>query len=214
MSTDYLPGNDAKLQVWLSNFTNVAGVNQAALGLNATDITSLTSAQSAFSYTVSTFTAQQASFHAASKSKATTRKSTVTTIRTVVRKIQGYPGVSAALKASLNINPHDGKRTHTPPTQPLSLVATPDSSGVNSLKWKRNGNSRTTNFLVEATTGAGKPFAVVGNTTKAKFDHTGQTPGVMMTYRVTATRADASSLPSLPVTVYGVGTTLVLDKAA
>ena len=44
--------------------------------------------------------------------------------------------------------------------------------------------------------------------------YTGQTPEMKAPYRVLAERADMSSLPSLPVTVYGSPVTLVLQKAA
>ena len=105
--------------------------------------------------------------------------------------------------------------SHSEPTaQPTSLLASPDSSGVNSLAWNRNGNKPATTFVIEAMLGASTTFEQIGTTTKTRFDHTGQTPGVKATYRVTAERADISSLPSQSVTVYGSPVTLTLQKAA
>ncbi len=46
------------------------------------------------------------------------------------------------------------------------------------------------------------PTALVGQTTRGKFDHTGVTPGQPLAYKVVAARAPQLSNPSLPVTVY------------
>ena len=62
--------------------------------------------------------------------------------------------------------------------------------------------------------GAATTSEQIGTTPKTRFDHTGQTPGVKAVYRVTAERADMSSIPSQSVTAYGAPVTLVLQKAA
>ncbi len=214
MPDDYLPNNDAEFQLWLANFVTVAGANTAALGLLPADVTALSGAQSTFGGNLGQMKAMQASAKAAVATKITSRKAINNQVRTLVRRIQGNPAVSVALKNQLVINPRNTPKTHTPPAQPTSLLASPDTSGVNSLAWNRNGNKPSTTFVIEAMLGASTTFEAVGTTTKTRFDHTGQTPGMKATYRVIAERADMNSLPSQAVTVYGSPVTLVLQKAA
>ena len=216
MPDDYLPSAGAEFQLWLANFVTVAGANVAALGLLPADITALSGAQATFSGNLGQMKAMQASAKSAVANKDTSRKTVNNQVRSIVRRIQSNPAVTVALKNQLVINPRNKPKTHTPPAQPTSLLASPDSSGVNSLAWNRSGNKPTTTFVIEAMTGTATTFEQIGVTTKTKFDHTGQTPGVKVTCRVTAERADMSSLPSQSVTVYGAPTTLTLtlQKAA
>ena len=214
MPANYLPNPDAEFQLWLANFVTVAGANVAALGLLPADITALSGAQATFGGNLGQMKALQASAKAAVATKDASRKTVNNQVRSIVRRIQSNPAVTAALKNQLNINPRNTPKTRTPPAQPTYLLASPDSSGVNSLAWNRNGNKPNTTFVIEAMLGASTTFEQIGTTTKTKFDHTGQTPGVKATYRVIAERADMSSLPSQSVTVYGSPVTLVLQKAA
>ena len=216
MQNDYLPKPDAAFQLWLANFVSVAGGNVTALGITAADVTALSGAQATFSGNLGQVKTMQAAAKSAVSAKDGSRKTANAQVRSLVRKIQGNPAVTVALKNQLNINPRNTPKTHTPPAQPTQLLATPDVSGVNRLNWNRNGNKPTTTFVIEAMSGAATAFEPIGTTTKTKFEHTGQTPGVKVTYRVVAERADMSSVPSLPASVYGAPTTvtLTLQKAA
>ena len=64
--------------------------------------------------------------------------------------------------------------------------------------------------------GSATSFVVVGDTTAQRFAHTGQTPGVTVTYRVTASRAKMKSAPSQTAAVYNHSPAafLTLSKAA
>jgi len=72
----------------------------------------------------------------------------------------------------------------------------------------------TTTFRVEMMLSEGKEWIFVGNTTKTKYEHTGQTPGVTIYYRITATRADMESEPSQTVSVYAPSAQTALRLAA
>ena len=131
-------------------------------------------------------------------------------VRPLVRRIQNNPGVSDSLKAQLGINVQAPVRNKTAPIMPAAVQATPHAVGVNALKWSRTGNKTTTQYVILAKTLTGDAratddtgWSIVGQTTRAKFVHAGVTPGVPMAYKVMAARADQSSLPSLPATVYG-----------
>ena len=87
-------------------------------------------------------------------------------------------------------------------TQPLALVASADGNGNIELRWKRNGNSAGTTFLIEYRLTATAAWSILGSTTKAKFFHT-SAPGSYIEFRVTAQRADNESLPSTSVVLWG-----------
>ena len=177
-------------------------------------MTALAGYQGGYGTSLNVMTTAKANLRSATKGKNGAMKGLTTEVRALVRKIQGNPAVTVALKASLGINTRDTPRVNTPPTKPTSLVATPDGAGINSLTWNRNGNKSGTVFVVEVMTGGATSFTFVKNTSKTKFDHTGQTPGATATYRVTATRAAMSSQPSAPAVVYPSAPKLTLQLAA
>ena len=214
MPTDYLPKPDAAFQAWLANFVAVAVANKEQLALTTQDVTALNGVQSSFAANFAALKTAQAAAKGATSTKDASRKGANNEARLLVRRFQSIPTLNATLKNQLGINPRTNKPTHPDPAQPTKLTVTPDASGVNRLQWNRAGNKPTTTFVIEAMLGAATSFEQIGTTTKTKFDHTGQTPGVKATYRVTAERADMSSLPSQSVTAYGSPVTLVLQKAA
>ena len=215
MSSDYLPRGKKELSAWIANFNTTASAQMASLGLTAADITALNGVQTNLNTSIAGVTTAKASLKAAAQTETVATKSLNNTVRGIVRRIQSNPAVTSTQKAQLGINPRTNIRTKTPPTTPTELVGEGFSTGVNSLKWKRNGNIAGTVFLIEAQTGTGN-FSAVGSTLTTKFEHKGQTPGAKIAYRVTASRGGLLSVPSLAVTLYGTPTDMLvfLSKAA
>lgn len=206
---DYLPAKDLQLQQWLANFVLVATLNETALGLTTADITPISTDQGFFQSAMTQITNTKTAFEGAVKSKAVIHKTLVKDVRALVKKIQSNPNVTVVLKSQLGINATGGTRTKTPPVTPTTLVATPQAIGINTIAWKKAGNKTTTQYVVYAkplTAGAkvsdASGWIMVGQTTRSKFDHIGVTPGQPVAYKVAAARADQTSLPSVPVTVY------------
>ena len=214
MSNNFFPDADAAFQAWLANFVSVAGANREQLALTTQDMTALNGVQSTFITNFAALETSKAATKGATSAKNGSRRNANNEVRLLVRRFQSIPGLSSTLKNQLGINPRTAKPTRTDPTQPTKLTVTPDASGINSLQWNRNGNKPNTTFVIEAMLGAATTFEQIGTTTKTKFEHTGQTPGVKATYRVIAERADMSSIPSQSVTAYDPPITLVLQKAA
>ena len=225
MSTDYIPGSKPAMQIWAANFVSVCSANQATLGLTSSDMMTLTGLQSSFVSGVAGVKTAKQALKAAVANETLVTKSFTGDIRGLVRRFQTNPAVLAPLKESLGINPRNTPKNRTPPVTPTGLAVEGASTGVNTVKWKRSGNKPSTIFRIQAQVGTSTQFVEVGSTAALTFDHTGQTPGVKVAYRVVAYRAKQASVPSTQVVVYNggasagatTGTTapaLTLQKAA
>jgi len=111
--------------------------------------------------------------------------------------------VSSSLIEQAGFNIDEGGRTSSAPNSPTDLVVTGTSDGVNHLKWKRNGNLHGTLFFIEAKIGNSDAWAIIDTITGSKYDHTNQTPGVKVQYRIRAKRGNAESTASNVAVVYG-----------
>lgn len=207
--SNYLPDKDKDLEAWLENFEGVAGDNLIALGLVAADLTDLSANTAGLSSGLSNIIDLKAQLERAVAEKDGFRRSAESEVRGIVKRIQAKPGVPDGLKVQLGINVKSPVINRTPPVQPAALLATPQADGTNTLKWHKNGNKTTTQYVVLAKTltngvsvSSDADWTMVGLTTKAVFQHQGVTPGVPMAYKVMAARAGLSSQPSLPATVY------------
>lgn len=120
----------------------------------------------------------------------------------MVRKIQANPSVTSDLKKKLGITAKDTNPSPINPIAPKDLLANPNANGTNKLSWDRNGNPQGTIFIIEAQEQPGLPWTFVGTTTKSVYEHTNQTPGKTLYYRVRAQRTDVTSEPSNDAVVY------------
>lgn len=198
----YLPAKDSDLQYWATNFLTVANANLPALGLVAADLTGITADKTSLDTSITNNKAKQAEAKAAADSKKTSRKKFETTARLLVRKIQANPSITSDLKKKLGITAKDTNPTPINPIAPKDLLANPNANGTNKLSWDRNGNPQGTIFIIEAQEQPGMPWAFVGTTTKSVYEHTNQTPGKTLYYRVRAQRTDVTSEPSNDAVVY------------
>lgn len=173
------------------------------LGFSPADVKNLEGCVTEFADSVSSVNAGKTAFEAAVAAKQTTRGLTETEVRELVRRIQANPNVDNAIRVSLGITVKSDVRTSTAPATPTDVLVQPLASGVNVLTWNRNANKPNTQFLIECKAPTADAWAFVAVTTRMRFSHTGQTPGAPFLYRITAQRAEQSSLPSEPVMVYG-----------
>ncbi len=204
MPQDYIPSSDLDYQAWLLNFVTVANANLAALGLVAADMTPVTTAKTPFDAAIPDVVTKQKALSQAVQNKLAVRKTSVTSVRAVVRKLQANPAVTNALKAQLGITVKDTNPSPSAPVPPTDLVAHGLDSGTNMLTWKRNGNKSSVQFVIEAKIGTATDWTLVDVTTVTKYAHTNQKPGVKAIYRVRARRSTSISNPSNEAVVYGV----------
>lgn len=201
--SNYLPANDLALQAWLNNFKTVADANAAALGLSTAELGLLDADVPAFVTSLSTLETRKRALESAVIAKDTQRIATVAVVRGLVKRIQANAAVPDTLKRSLGISVPSSVRTKTAPTTPADVMVQPYASGLNLLRWNKNGNKPTTQYMVECKPAVGGAWQFVGQTTATKFPHTGQTPGQAQMYRAIAQRSGMTSAPSEAVMVYG-----------
>ena len=213
---NYIPTIEQNRVAWFNNFVTVATANVTLLAFTPGDMTALNGTVGGYNTAVNIGITSRTAYHASTKSKIAANKTVTANVRSLVRRIQSNPAVTPALKTQLQINPRTTPRTKTAPIAPTGLLATPDADGTNTLTWNGNGNKARTTYLIEALIGSATTFAFVGDTTAQRFAHTGQTPGVTVVYRVTASRARMRSAPSQTAAVYNhsPAPALTLLKAA
>jgi hypothetical protein len=191
---DYIPNSDTIFQDWLGNFISVANANLVALGLIAGDISPLSTDKTTFDMAITDLEAKKAIMKAATQAKDTVRESAEQKARALVKRIQAKADVTNALKAQLQITvPGSGSATPPVPYVPMNLVANTVGSGSYELTWKRNGNTNSINFIIEALFAGSSAFVQIFSTTKTSHIHSGNAPGAKISYRVKAQHGDIFS---------------------
>ncbi len=150
---DYIPRGDADFNAWQANFVTYANDNLADLGLVLPDMIPITSAQSAWTPSLTDHVAAQANAQSACATKNANRTVLETAIRALVRRLQASPSVSDAEREALGITVADSGATAaaTPATRPICQVDA------------RQRLQHTIEFADEATpTRKAKPAGVMG----------------------------------------------------
>lgn len=200
MSYVKIPDQDSLYQQWIENFATVAAANAVALGLDTGDTSVMTALSNVFetAYNTSQTSKLTAKSHVAAKDTA--RANSQGVFQMYAKQINANAGVTNALKASLGITV--APSTSGPVVVPTELTVIGYETGVNALAWKRNGNAKGTAFIIEVKPVDGGVWTMITTCTNLKFDHTGQTPGVRLAYRVSAKRGSSQSVACAPVVVY------------
>ncbi len=197
------PAKEAQLPIWSATFATNLATYKTQLGITDPDIANINALLATFNTALGNLNNAKKAQTSATQSKKAAQKALVTAERALIRRVPASPGATTAIRVALGINKRTGQRTKTPPTIPTEVVATTSADGVNTIKWNRNANKPATTFRIDMMKTGDTEWTFVDNTTKTKFDHTGQTPGVTIYYRVTATRSDMVSEPSQTASVYG-----------
>ncbi|HEY0376982.1 MAG TPA: hypothetical protein VGC87_08500 [Pyrinomonadaceae bacterium] len=123
---DYIPGSDADFNSWQANFLTYINTNLTALGLTATDLLPLNTSQSDWTNNYSAHMAAQSAAEAALQTKKNTRDSFESSLRSLVRRIQGLPTLTDAQRAGMGVGRRDTPRTASsmPTTRPIGNVDT------------------------------------------------------------------------------------------
>lgn len=204
----------AKESSWISlgkNLVETAAANSSSLGLTAAQVTGLENTYALFVDSTANAEAKTAEKESAVKQKEVSFAAFESLVRRYAKQWRANTSVSDSLLSQLQLAPRNTPRTFTNPNQPLALLATANSVGEITLKWKRNGNLQGTTFVIEHQTSP-TSWNVIGTTTKTRFSFM-HSLGVEATYRIIAVRRNIQSTPSFPVTIFDDGET-VLSIAA
>jgi hypothetical protein len=126
---DYIPETDAEFDTWFNNFMTVLDKKKAALGLAASDMTSLTAELSGWNADYPAFVTARSAQAAATQTKNQRRTSSKAMVRKFVRTLQNNPNVTDADRAELDITIPDSTHTRSavPTTRPVLIIDTSQS---------------------------------------------------------------------------------------
>lgn len=196
--------NPQEASNFLGNFITVATANLPALTtlVNA-DIIALTTLKTDIDAAIADAIAKQEAAEAAIAFRNTKLDLLNIGTESRVLKVFSIVGLSTSLQDQLGLPAFDIQPTPVQPITPTGLAVLGFGDGTNKLSWNTAGNAARTNYIIEFRVGPTGPWQFLNTTTRSKYDHTGQTPGVRLEYRVKAKRPAGESNYSNIAVVYG-----------
>lgn len=197
MGSSNIPDNDAMYMQWIRNFANVAGSEASELGLTPGQVAELSALADTFSEAYLESQRYKILARAKVASKEDARQSSEEVFRNFAKLISNNFAVSDALKERLGMNAHSAPPS--PVKTPTELIIVCQPTGVNQLRWKPNGNSRTVTYIIESRPRDSREWTMIGVTSTLKFNHNVLGLGEALLYRVSAKRSKTQSVPCAPV---------------
>lgn len=118
MAANFLPGKDAELLSWSSNFSTKISAAATTYGLTTSQATSYASLQSAFASAYATAIAPSTRTRGTVAAKNDARKTLKSNARMLARIVQATPTVTSAQKLDLGLDPRDVEPSPiNPPTE-------------------------------------------------------------------------------------------------
>lgn len=194
--------NPAELSVFMTNLNAMAEAKKAELGISNALLLDLTEGKTDLDVGIDERQATKEAASAAVTGLKQKYKKALAAIAALNQTLKGNKDAPAELIEMLGLDVDDNSLTPIIPVAPADLVVTGTSNGINLLKWKSGGNKQRTTYIVEAKIGAATEYIFIKATSKTRFEHKNQTPGVKVLYRVKAVHGDLESSYSNEAVVY------------
>jgi hypothetical protein len=205
----YYNQTKASLGPWITNFATTVNAHKVALGVTGPEAGAIEAAAAAYVAALNAQEAARSAATAATEACDLKWRETMEMAALYNARFQANPSIGPALIAELGLKVHSGGSSHVV-YNPTNLVATGLSNGVNKLRWNANGNtSGRTTYIIQAMYNNSGSWTIVDTTTRLRFNHTSQTPGVAVQYRIIAKRGTQTSEPSNTASVYTPGLEIV-----
>lgn len=201
MATENVPSRDSLFAPWIINFASVATANATLLNLTVGQAANLTAHATLFETAFEENNAAKTNAKGKATVKRNIRKASEELFRGTAKVIAANGNIDPELKAELGINTSPSSLGPVVPVTDLAVAGF--ATGTNKLSWKRNGNADGTTFLIEARYGESAIWTLIDVATSTRYNHTDQTPGVQVQYRIISQRAGIKSDPSNEAVVYG-----------
>lgn len=213
MTNAYYKLTAAGFKAFCNNMT-ASKLKSYKLQLGLTDIQAQAIADICAAYSTSFDTAAtaQSVSKGATKSREDQRLATTHVIGEFNEQWQANPLVTDAILADLQLPVHKTIPSNNAPVAPLTLTATPTSTGQVKVKWNRNGNSKTTTFWLQWDDNGTWTTIFAGTAAKATLED--WPINVPATFRVLAAKKNQVSGPSNTATIWGNGSSTSLEIAA
>lgn len=194
--------SDAEFSVFMENFHTVFTDNKATLGVDTAQIAEVLGFKTGVQGALNEKQAAEELKQAKTANLREKRKNAMKKVAYYNTIFKANEAIPDSLIEQLGFDANGDSFNSLSPQQPTDLVADGFSNGINTLKWKKNGNRPNTVYIIEGRKESEPNFAYAGTTTKTKFDHKNQQPGARMFYRVKAQRNDEESPYSTEAVVY------------
>jgi len=202
MSKKYYQMSPIELSVFMTNLNAMAEAKKAELSISNALLSDLTEGKSDLDVGIDERQATKEAASAAVTGLKQKFKRALAAIAALNQTLKGNKDAPAELIEMLGLDVDDNSLTAIIPVAPTDLVVTGSSNGINLLKWSSGGNKPRTTYIVEAKIGDAPDYVFVKATTKTRFEHKNQTPGVKALYRVKAVHGDLESDCSNEAVVY------------
>src|SRR5258708_33032067 len=199
---DVFPQSAEAYAIWLGTYNTVVGANLAGYGLVVGDLADTIAAKTNIDALI---VARDLAREAAKAAPAALSGGLATgkaAGRASIRKINGQAVATPDLIIAAGMKVKDTDPTAINPVAPSDLVVTARADGTHTMQWKANGNKSGTLYLPHVKIGEATTWTMLEPTTKTSFQHTGNTPGVKVTYMVKARRRDITGPESNIAVVY------------
>jgi len=202
MPKKYYQMTPIELSVFMTNLNAMAEAKKAELGISNALLSNLTEGKTDLDGGIDERQATKEAASAAVTGLKQKYKKALAAIAALNQTLKGNKDAPAELIEMMGLDVDDGSLTAIIPVAPADLVVTGSSNGINLLKWKSGGNKQRTTYIIEAKIGAATEYIFVKATSKTRFEHKNQTPGVKVLYRVKAVHGDLESSYSNEAVVY------------
>lgn len=200
----YYELNNAEFLLFLNNLIKVVTDHRDELQITQEEIDELIAIRDAYEAKLSAQITAEEMAQAKTRDLTDYRKIGNQKVSFYNTDFKNNKSIPRELVVQMGFRLSEGK-TSPPPSEPTNLMVTAKVNGEHDLKWNRNGNKQNTIFVVEEQTEGSDDWKYVTSVSGTKCTCTGQTPGVQIAYRVTATRKNQSSPPSNIAVVYYKG---------
>lgn len=202
MPKKYYQMTPIELSVFMTNLNAMATAKKSELGISTDLLTDLTVGKTDLDVGIDERQATKEAASAAVTALKLKHKKALAAIAALNQTLKGNKDAPAELIEMIGLDVEDGSLTAIIPVAPADLVVTGSSNGINLLKWKSGGNKPRTTYIIEAKIGDATEYVFVKATSKTRFEHKNQTPGVKVLYRVKAVHGDLESSYSNEAVVY------------
>lgn len=196
-----------------TTFKKNTGLNSTALGLSSLQVEQIGDACDAVATALNNWTDAQAAANAARIAKNEAFADTKALVDNFAKIFRADNTIDDSLLAEILVAPHRTPATQSAPVTPTNFTGTANASGEVTLKWKRNGNTSATQFIVESRGSDTGAWTTAGVTNTTKFV-VQATPGAYVSYRVRAKKKNVTTSPTSAVSFWGEGASVQLSIAA
>lgn len=211
--TERMP--EAQYVAQLGNFKTVIDTRQLDLGLTPAQAAAIEGACTAAQTRYESWLEIQRQLEAVKELKDTQFESTRTTVNLWAQIFRANPAISDELIALLNLAPRRPTRVRRAPVTPTNFVGRSTFDGLVTLTWRRNGNTTSTLFVVQARFVPNGPWTDIGSVSQTKFTYQAQV-GAFVQFRVLARKRNETAPPTPSVAFWSDGdsSAALFQKAA